>query len=169
MTITTIDLRRYFPASFIPHQHSIGSLECGIPFAVDLSKDETFEALSKSLQEQYKAPFAFANNDLSFLIPFTAVTTQMLARGELPPSSTPSLSSMGVVDQFLQHRYGDWEIQEFWITSTIMTGDIQVYLWTFRGRMKLSACYNEAFYGIEKVDEVLEGTRNEMLQGLGLV
>lgn len=169
VSVTTIDLRRYFPTAFVPHQHSIGSLECGIPFAADLSSDETFETLSKSLHDQYKAPFAFANNDFNFLTPLTSATTQMLAKGDVPPSSTPSVSSMGIVDRVLQSRYGYWEIKDFWVTSTMLTGDFQMYFWTFRDRIKFSACYNEAFYEIEKVEQILDSTRHEVLRGLGLV
>ncbi|RYP53009.1 hypothetical protein DL768_001912 [Monosporascus sp. mg162] len=43
---TTIDLRRYFPASLIPHKHSISSLQTALPLAADLRKDSTFDALS---------------------------------------------------------------------------------------------------------------------------
>ncbi|KAK1708205.1 uncharacterized protein BDZ83DRAFT_592791 [Colletotrichum acutatum] len=163
---TTIDLRRHFPSSFAPHKHSIGSLQTALPLAADLSKDSTFDALSKSLHQQYKAPFAFADNDFGYLTPYMAMSRQILESGGVPPSSTPSLSSMGVVDDYLQRQYGTWEISNFWVSSTMMTGDFQMYLWTFRGKLTFSVCYNEAFYSAEKVDRVLKTTRDELLRGL---
>ncbi|KAK0379653.1 hypothetical protein CLIM01_02980 [Colletotrichum limetticola] len=163
---TTIDLRRHFPSSFVPYKHSIGSLQTALPLAADLSKDSTFDALSKSLHQQYKAPFAFADNDFGYLTPYMAMSRQILESGGVPPSSTPSLSSMGVVDDYLQRQYGAWEVSNFWVSSTMMTGDFQMYLWTFRGKLTFSVCYNEAFYSMEKVDRVLGSTRDELLLGL---
>ncbi|EFQ32283.1 hypothetical protein CGRA01v4_11144 [Colletotrichum graminicola] len=163
---TTIDLRRYFPSSFVPHKHSIGSLQTALPLAADVGKDNTFESLSQSLHKQYKAPFAFVDNDFSYLGPYMAMSRQILESGGVPPSSTPSLSSMGVVDDYLERRYGDWEISNFWVSSTMMTGDFQMYLWTFGGKLTFSVCYNEAFYEAEQVDRIMEGTRDEMLRGL---
>ncbi len=166
---TTIDLRRHFPAPFTASQHSIGSLQTALPFAADLSKDNTFSTLSHSLHAQYKSPFSFADNDFSYLGPYMSISKQILQSGGVPPSSTPSLSSMGVVDDFLAHRYGDWELGDFWVSSTMLTGDFQMYLWTWRGKMVFSACYNDAFYEAEYADMVLEKTKNEMLDGLGVV
>ncbi|KAF4124356.1 hypothetical protein GMORB2_5022 [Geosmithia morbida] len=163
---TTIDLRRHFPSSFIPHKHSVGSLQTALCLASDLDKDSTFDALSQSLHKQYQAPFSFADNDFGYLAPYMAISRQILESGGVPPSSTPSLSSMGVVDDYLQCRYGDWEIADFWVSSTMMTGDFQMYLWTFRGKLTFSVCYNEAFYGADEVDHVMESTRDELLRAL---
>lgn len=166
---TTIDLRRHFPASFIPHRDSIGSLQTALPLEAGLGPGTTFGALARALHAKYREPFAFAGDDFGFLAPYMATSRQFLESGGAPPSSTPSLSSMGIVDDYLQGRYGDWEIKDFWISSTMLTGDFQMYLWTFRDRMVFSACYNEAFYSTERADEVLGCTRDEMLSGLGLL
>lgn len=168
MQFTTIDLRRWFPASFVPQQDSIGSLQTALPFALDLSIDNTYDALSRTLHKQYKAPFAFADNDFGYLGPYMAMSRQILESGAAPNSSTPYLSSMGVVDDYLQPSYGNWEIRDFWVSSTMMTGDFQMYLWTWRGQMVLSVCYNDAFYTAADVDAVLEGTRDLMIKGLGV-
>lgn len=147
-------------------QHSVGSLQTALPFALHLGKDNTFDAFSQALHQQYKAPFDFAGNDFSYLNPYMTMSRQILESGGAPPSSTPYLSSMGVVDDFLLSRYGDWAIRDFWISSTMLTGDFQMYLWTFRGSMVLSACYNAAYYGTQRADQVLESTLNELARGL---
>lgn len=97
-----------------------------------------------------------------------AASKQLLEAGAVPPSSTPSLSSMGVVEELLAREYGDWELTDFWISSTMLTGDIQMYLWTFRGRMTFSVCYNEGFYDIQEVNALLEETKRQLLAGLGI-
>ncbi|KAI1116685.1 hypothetical protein F5Y14DRAFT_406253 [Nemania sp. NC0429] len=169
---TTIDLRRWFPPHFRPRQDSIGSLQTALPFALDLGADDTFEALSQTLHGRgcYGDPFAFAEGDFNYLTPYMAASTQLLeAGGAVPPSSTPSLSSMGVIDHLLPPAgYGAWEPTGFWISSTMLTADIQMYLWTFRGRLTFSVCYNEGFYGVGEVDALLEETRSQLLTGLGI-
>ena len=165
---TTIDLRRWFPSNFRQHVDSIGSLQTALPFVLDLGKDNTFDALSQSLHKEYKAPFSFAENDFGYLGPYMAMSRQIIENGKAPLSSTPYLSSLGVVDDYLRPQYGDWELRNFWISSTMLTGDNQMYLWTFRGKMVLSICYNEAFYATASVDALLRGTRDVMKQGLGV-
>ncbi|KHO00584.1 uncharacterized protein MAM_01362 [Metarhizium album ARSEF 1941] len=165
---TTIDLRRWFPAPFDAEQHSVGSLQTALPFVVDLGEDSSFDSIAERLQRDYKKPFAFAHDDLGCLVPGMAMYRRMLAGGHVPPSSTPYLSSMGVVDDFVSPRYGGWEIAEYWVSSTMLTADFQVYLWTWRGQMVLSACYNEAFYEAARVGDVLGAVRHEMEKGLGV-
>ncbi|KAI1151389.1 hypothetical protein F4825DRAFT_477082 [Nemania diffusa] len=166
---TTIDLRRWFPPHFRPREDSIGSLQTALPFAIDLDRDNTFEALSGTLHAHYKDPFAFADHDFNYLTPYMAASKQFLEAGGVPPSSTPSLSSMGKIGDFLADRYGDWELTDFWISSTMLTGDFQMYSWTFRGRLAFSVCYNEAFYDYSDVKAVLDETRHQILTGLGVV
>ncbi|KAH7329710.1 hypothetical protein B0I35DRAFT_474276 [Stachybotrys elegans] len=165
---TTIDLRRWFPSNFSPQEHSVGSLQTALPFAVQVNQQANFDAISQSLHGQYKAPFAFADGDLGFLLPAAMAMSEQVKKGA-SPSSTPSLSSMGRVDDFLAQRYGDWVLLDFWISSTMLTGDIQVYLWTWGGCMTLSVCYNEAFYETKEVDDLLQQTRDEMSSGLGIL
>ncbi|KXX81177.1 hypothetical protein MMYC01_201574 [Madurella mycetomatis] len=118
----------------------------------------------------YKAPFVFADGDFGYPAPLMAMSEHMLwSRMLPPPSRTPSVSSIGVVDAFLAPRYRDWETgSEFWMGSTMQNSDIQLYLWTWKGRMVCSACYNEACYGAEEVDTLLERTRYELVNGLGI-
>lgn len=171
---TTVDLRRFFPSTFSPHRgQGAASLQTAVPMAVGgLSKAEnaSFGALAKTLHERYKTPFAFADGDFGYLAPLMAMSEQMLRSGmPPPPSRTPSVSSIGVVDAFLAPRYGDWETgSEFWMSSTMQNSDIQLYLWTWKGRMVFSACYNEACYGSGEVDALLERTRSEVVHGLGI-
>lgn len=166
---TAIDLRRWFNPPFSPYQHSIASLQTTLPFVVDLGKDSDFDIISESLQKDCKRPFAFANDDFSCLGPGMTMYHQILKSGGAPPSSTPYLSSMGVINDVLAARYGDWELSNYWIGSKILTGNLQIYLWTWRGQMVFSACYNDAFYETQEIDSVLQRMRDEMMKGLGLI
>ncbi|QPG96720.1 hypothetical protein C2857_005087 [Epichloe festucae Fl1] len=166
---TTIDLRRWVPEPFQKERDSIASLQTALPFVVHCDQGSSFESISRGLQYEYKHPFSFANDDLGCLGPGMAVYGQMVAGGQVPPSSsTPYLSSMGVVDHILDSRYGDWELSKYWVSSTMTTGDFQVYLWTWRDQMVFSACYNDAFYESSRVNPILEAIRDQLEIGLGL-
>ncbi|KAJ3483684.1 hypothetical protein NLG97_g7249 [Lecanicillium saksenae] len=165
---TTIDLRRWFPEPFQRHKDSVACLQTALPFVVKCGEGSSFDTIAKGLQHDYKNPFEFAHGDLSCLLPGMAMYRQLVESGQVPPNSTPSLSSMGVVDDILKPRYGDWELDGYWVSSTMMTGDFQVYLWTWRGQMVFSACFNDGFYEVERADGILLAISEEMKKGLGV-
>ncbi|XWW92943.1 hypothetical protein V2A60_000871 [Cordyceps javanica] len=165
---TTIDLRRWFPEPFQRSRDSVACLQTALPFVVDCGEGSSFDTISRGLQNDYRNPFAFARGDLSCLLPGMAMYRQLVESGQVPPNSTPSLSSMGVVDDILKPRYGDWELDGYWVSSTMMTGDFQVYLWTWRGQMVFSACFNDGFYEAERADNILRAISGEMKKGLGV-
>jgi hypothetical protein len=57
-----------------------------------------------------------------------SISKQILQSGGAPLGKTPYLSSMSFVDDFLAHRYSNWELGDFWVSSTMLTGDFQMYL-----------------------------------------
>ena len=66
---------------------------------------------------------------------------------DLPAPSEPILSSMGIVDRYLKRDYGDIiEVKDFWIGLEMDTTQLVCYLWTWQGKMTLSAVYNQTFY-----------------------
>jgi hypothetical protein len=89
---------------------------------------------------------------------------QMLKSGVRPAASrTPAMTSLGNVDEVIRGCYGCWVPQDgSWLSSTMQTGDIQVFLWTWKGKMTLDASYNEAFYTEALVEELLVATVDEL-------
>ena len=65
---------------------------------------------------------------------------------EVPLSSEPLFSSIGIIDDYLKPNYGTMKVKEFWAGVEMTTPQVTCYLWTWQGQMTGSACYNETFY-----------------------
>ena len=60
------------------------------------------------------------------------------------------------------------EVKEFWIAPETMTPQLQFYLWTWHGKMTLSAFYNETFYEGEFVQGFLKRVLDVLYGELGI-
>ena len=75
---------------------------------------------------------------------------------DLPAPSEPLLSSIGIVDGYFKRSYGDIEVKKIWVGVEMTTPQIICHLWTWQGKMTLSAMYNEVFYDKEYIDGFLK-------------
>ncbi|CAF9915000.1 hypothetical protein IMSHALPRED_002305 [Imshaugia aleurites] len=55
---------------------------------------------------------------------------------------------------------------DFWLGVDMLSRHLMMYVWTHRGQLKLSACYNQAFYAREFVEEFLNKVKHILLEGL---
>ncbi|KAL4812734.1 hypothetical protein BDW67DRAFT_178499 [Aspergillus spinulosporus] len=87
-----------------------------------------------------------------------------------PRNETPSasISSMGVLDKVIQHQYGSISVDDPWVTGEELGTGLGLFLGTWKGRLTLSAAYNEAWHGKEEVLDVLNRCNDIVFQGLGL-
>ncbi|KPM43912.1 hypothetical protein AK830_g2614 [Neonectria ditissima] len=165
-TFTNFDLRRWFPESFDAAGIFAGPYHIALPVSVDLDGKE-FVEIARDLSKNYKDPMAFAQGDLNFIPPTIAACEEIFKMGPAP-SSTPVLSSMGVIDNYLKRNQGDWKICEYWLADTMLSAEIQSFLWTWREELVLSGSYNAAYYETQEVDRFLEAIKEKLLQGLGI-
>ena len=142
----------------------------GLPLVVCPS---TFRENIVQLREFYKQPLpTSAHSTLApIMIPYSNKIVQMVSQPpqpDTPPPSEPVLSSLGVVDAYLDGVHGEVEIRGFFLGGEIDTRQIMCHLWTWRGEMVLSACYNEAFYERRSVRGYLARTFAILLMELGI-
>jgi hypothetical protein len=88
-----------------------------------------------------------------------------------PPPTPPSgvlLSSLGVVEQYITGDYdGAVQVEKFNFGVTMMTRQMLLYPWTFKGRLHFSVNYNEAYYDAGVAEEVLTTLQNVLEKELG--
>jgi hypothetical protein len=86
-----------------------------------------------------------------------------------PPKTTPtaSISSMGKVDAIIQHTQGNIEVYDPWVTGEELGNGFGAFLGTFRGKLCLSAAYNDAWHDKEEAVAFLERCRDIVLESLG--
>ena len=85
------------------------------------------------------------------------------------PACEPQLSSLGIVDGVLGGGgEGGVEVEGFWMGVEVLLRQVVVFVWTWRGEMVLSACFNEAFYTRGFVGGFLEDIQRVLVEGLGI-
>ncbi|KAJ5516400.1 hypothetical protein N7527_007960 [Penicillium freii] len=89
--------------------------------------------------------------------------------GSAPSPADALLSSLGVVESVIQHKYSNVEVMDFEIACEVLTPAIDIFLYTWRDHITLAAYFNETYQEAEKVSEFL-GTVLDILNvelGLG--
>ncbi|KAJ5600796.1 hypothetical protein VI817_001773 [Penicillium citrinum] len=87
-----------------------------------------------------------------------------------PPNPTPSasISSLGVIDKLIPAQQGPFEIDNPWVTGEELGTGLGLFLGTFRGRMCLSAAYNDAWHDEIEVMNFIEKCHSLVLTTLGI-
>ena len=134
----------------------------------------TYAHIAVQLNEFYKQPMpspagSRIREDLVGLYTTLLVTLASTTPAELPAPTELILNSVGIVDGYLKRNYGDMiEVRDFWIAPETMTPQLQCYLWTWQGKMTLSAFYNETFYEREFVQGFLKRALGVLYGELGV-
>lgn len=84
------------------------------------------------------------------------------------PCETPtvSLSSMGVIDQIIQPKHGPFYLNDPWVTGDELSTGVGMFLGTWKGRLCLSANYNEAYHTEHEVISILESVKDAVFRAL---
>lgn len=171
------DLRPYLASS-----HSadpVALYMSGLPISLPSpTTGATFAFYAHALQALYSQSLAPDRSlFLSSLKDWVTHTTGLLAaapmEGMTEPSE-PALISLGLVDRYVEALYKDRgkkeeddedekmevamvEVEDFWLGVEMLTRQLEFYVWTFRGRLVFSVCFNQAFYESEFVERVMDG------------
>jgi hypothetical protein len=87
-----------------------------------------------------------------------------------PPKTTPtaSISSMGKIDTVIQSTQGNIEVYDPWVTGEELGNGYGAFLGTFRGRLCLSAAYNDAWHNKEETLEFLGRCKDIVFMSLNV-
>ena len=87
-----------------------------------------------------------------------------------PPNPLPtvSISSMGRIDDIIGQSVGAFEIFSPWVTGEELRNGFGLFLGTFRGRLCLSAAFNEAWHSRDETVEFLQRCTELVFQGLNV-
>lgn len=141
-----------------------------VSFTTSNFRENAFEL--KSFYTQLQNPFNSAALH-AMLEPFTqkctAMTNQPLPRG-MPQPTEPLVESIGILDQYLDGKYGQGavEITDFWLGEVVLTRQPSFYVWTWRGKLTFSMCYNEQFYTKGFMTSFTERVVRVLLEGMGI-
>ncbi|KAL2833082.1 hypothetical protein BJY01DRAFT_98220 [Aspergillus pseudoustus] len=97
--------------------------------------------------------------------PSDGKTPSVPARNESP---SVSISSMGVLDKVIEHGHGVFSLEDPWVTGEELGTGLGLFLGTWKGRLALSAAYNEAWHDEDGVMAFLESCNRVVFEGLGI-
>jgi hypothetical protein len=137
-----------------------------------------FDDYAKALQQIYHQPLSLDNRIHAkpygtYTAIFADLLNTPLPEGVTPPPQTcPQLSSLGKVEDRVQHEYKGKRgvnVDHVELDMNIMMPGCMVYQWSWKGTFFLSASYNEGFYDKEYVDRFLANVKAHLFKGLGLL
>lgn len=173
------------PYSTAIHPASVYHSVSGRRFTVDLTVPELGSSNATPTDEEEFLPIAEHIRDyyldvrdnkdyMKFIPAFWAMSIfpypgpdppAIPARNETPSAS---ISSMGVLDKVIRHNYGSFSVDNPWVTGEELGTGLGMFLDTWKGRLTLSAAYNDAWHGKEEVLDVLNRCNDIAFQGLGI-
>ncbi|KAI5928772.1 hypothetical protein F4810DRAFT_24065 [Camillea tinctor] len=159
------DLRRYCPPPFNGEAHAASLRMVALPLIADPTA--SWSELASTFQACYSQSLAPPDSDILFVrVPYVEKATAML--GSAPPTTEPNLSNLGVLDNYFQRRYGDVEVRDAALAVQMLSAQLYVHTWRWDEQMRVSICYNEAFYEEQFVRGWLEGLKANLLENLGI-
>jgi hypothetical protein len=129
------------------------------------TEDETRDEMMRVIQEvkDYYLAIRRDEHHLSMAPSYWRLSTPEYPNGqETPPVPAPnptpsaSISSLGVIDNIICPTQGSFEIDNPWVTGEELGTGLGLFLGTFRGRMCLSAAYNDAWHEQSEVLDFVE-------------
>ncbi|RMZ78303.1 hypothetical protein DV737_g3961, partial [Chaetothyriales sp. CBS 132003] len=187
---TSINLRPKLPAPYNGRAHAAQTYVMGVGCRV--LRDRSFLASAKALTQQFKVGFNYdrvlrslraiykLNSDATPVKQKhisevkTNSLTQLLPVLPRPLPSGITISSLGVVNNFLTGEYGGREgapavkVREYHFGIDMMTRQMLMYVGTFCGKLQLSISYNRGYYDPEVPLDVLQRVQDALERGLGV-
>ncbi|RDL36203.1 uncharacterized protein BP5553_06815 [Venustampulla echinocandica] len=137
--------------------------------------DGSFHSHATQLKEIYAQGFD------AFLPSMSCAQEKMLPMlekpmpAEMPGQTDPVMSGLGVVDRMIasevRNETGEivLRVEDFWVGMEILQRAPQLFFWTWKGQLVWTVCYNEAYWSKADMNILLEETKRQLIQGLGIV
>ena len=94
------------------------------------------------------------------------------AAGDPPPPSDVEISSIGIIEKFVNRDYGTaeagFEVKAVGLGVELLSRQCCTYVWTFRDQLNLSAVYNEAYHSADQMSRFVDTVKSLLLEGLGV-
>lgn len=172
-TIMAVSMRPYVETPYNTPEHACRTYVTSITPSVQrgASFSESTTSLTQLFKNWYSKEFSQALREVYQGASRALLSPPPKLAG--PPPNPPSgilHSNIGVVDRFLGTEFGDGvlEVSKFRFGVSMMTRQMLLYPWSFRGELNLSINYNDAFYDASSPRQVLEGIQEKLERGLGI-
>lgn len=99
---------------------------------------------------------------------WSGVNAALSGAGEVPPMSTPMMSSLGVVEKVLPKVISGVEVDNYKFGLDVNGPTVVVYLWNWDGKVNISAAWDRGAFEEEEVDGFLDRILQKLATPLSL-
>ncbi|KAI2621283.1 hypothetical protein GGR54DRAFT_96454 [Hypoxylon sp. NC1633] len=171
--VMPVNMRRYMAPPYNGRDHAVQVYVTGRTPTVDRgsSFDEKTQQFSAYCRDWYTDDFKRAHR-VATKRHFEALSRRPEVAGAPPPNppSGVTLSSLGVIEDYLPRRYGDGAVNltDFHFGVSMLTRQMLMYVWTFDGKLSLSVSYNDAYHDATSANGFLDFIRKTLEKEVGV-
>ncbi|KAJ5703207.1 hypothetical protein N7488_010755 [Penicillium malachiteum] len=171
MTFGLFDMRKYCkPPSNGPGDAATFRMHWQ---AINVEARASWIELARSLHDLYHQPWDWRIDDGIFLRrPYIDAGHAMRTNlsPDAPQPAEPLLNSLGIIDSnLIQHQYGPVEVENVSYNNSVLNKQTPTEVFTWGGRMHISANFNEAFYTKEFMENFLLSMKANAFRNLGIL
>ncbi|PWY94527.1 hypothetical protein BO94DRAFT_484642 [Aspergillus sclerotioniger CBS 115572] len=161
-------LRPYLPEPYSTPAVAAALFTSGWLARVDASN--TWEENARKFRAEYQK--GISSDYIQAHREYASTLVEVLRNLPTPaePPSDIDMSSMGIMEQYLQREYGTPErgfsIMYAGVGVEMLSRQGVVYVWTFRDRLTMRLVYNEAYHTEKQMMEILNDVRVDLLKEL---
>ena len=167
------DYRRYMRAPYNdPGLWAGGFYEMSVAFEVPV--DAPFAEQAKRFQRLYSTLLADRDREAAvatydgFCIEFAKILAAPSPADTIPPTQ-PMLTNWGVLSDVLQQRYEGktglgFDLEDVQPTMEICVPGPMLIVWTWKGTLSMTMCFNEAYYEVESMKTYMARVKAILLE-----
>lgn len=167
-TATSINLRSYLPKPYNSAKYGVSVFYTPLPYKINLPV--SFEDAVLSLNEFYRNSFKSNPELLELKGTFMRVLCGAAQSPEFlaaPPSKDALVSSLGVIERYMQREYCTGiKVEEFKMGADIVMGMSMFFFYTFHDSLRLVYSFNDGFEDPQKIQMYLEEVQSVLVQKL---
>lgn len=168
VTANQFNLRPYLPEPYNSSKYAASVYYTPLPYKANLPA--SFWDLAKSLNEYYQTSFKGNPEALELKGHFTRVLCGAVQTPEFLANPVPKdalVSSIGIVEQYLQRQYGsEIKVKDIKISTDVVLGMSMFLFYTFQDKLRLMYAFNDGFERAEDIQTYLDEVQAILVQEL---
>ncbi|KAL4781129.1 hypothetical protein BJX76DRAFT_24783 [Aspergillus varians] len=163
-TVVVVDMRRRFTDKDSTKTNAVSAQHAMWPISVPVT---TFWKTAEALKQTYQD--VVSDRDLPALAERVFAEVLQGSPSACPSFYTaPFVGSCGVIDDYLESSYGGLTVDDFSLSAECSGEEVVVAVWSYRGRLRLRAMFNEGYHSAKSIERYLNLTAMALRDGLGV-
>ncbi|GKU03637.1 hypothetical protein FLAG1_04272 [Fusarium langsethiae] len=165
-SMNQFDLRPYLPPPYNSSKYAASVYYAPHPHIINLPA--SYWDLVDSFTRYYKTTFKQNPDALEMTGAFKRGMHQVVSSPEFLEAPAPKdalVSSLGIVENFINHEYGNKiKVNDFEFGTDIVLGMSMLFFYTFQGKLRLVHSFNDGFQKAEDIMVCLESIQRTLIE-----